>query len=383
MTQNTMKTILIIKLLITLSIINFLKTNKNIEFNKFDIEFIQLLVKDKLKILFPTTNIEKLLYLVKLILLEISSDMFKASGVQIKNNDSNLGKEQTQPTSLDLEFNDSLLHSCSILDQNLIVESDPIILDCLKKFNQEDSNINNTDYPILIFSNSFEDKAIILKNLNNLSGIYCWYCKVNGNMYVGSAINLRARVGDYFQPAYIRDRQHLPIVRAMQKHGMDNFSLIILEFNNKKNLIISEQYWIDSIVPIYNILKIANSWLGHKHLETTKQKIYESRLGKTHSNETRIAMSLNRQKEKNSFFGKKHTAKTKELLRQAALNRTKPSRIGVTVYVYSLENDLLFTFKSITEMAKHFTSDSRTIRRYLDFNLPFRGKYLLKSQIKN
>lgn len=150
-----------------------------------------------------------------------SSNLFKTA--QIKDNSPNLGKEQIQqPTSLDLELNDSLLHSYFISNQNLIVESDLIILDCLKNFNQENSNINNIDYPILIFSNSFEDKAIILKNLNNHSGIYCWYCKVNGNMYVGSAVDLRARVGDYYQPAYIRDRQHLPIVRAMQKHGIDN-----------------------------------------------------------------------------------------------------------------------------------------------------------------
>jgi hypothetical protein len=65
-----MKTILIVKLLITLSIINNLKTNKNVEFNKFNIEFIQKLVKDKFEILFPNNNINNLLYLVKLILLE-------------------------------------------------------------------------------------------------------------------------------------------------------------------------------------------------------------------------------------------------------------------------------------------------------------------------
>ncbi len=51
-----MKTILIVKLLITLSIINYLKTDNNVEFNKFNIEFIQELVKDKLEILFPNNN---------------------------------------------------------------------------------------------------------------------------------------------------------------------------------------------------------------------------------------------------------------------------------------------------------------------------------------
>ena len=89
-------------------------------------------------------------------------------------------------------------------------------------------------------------------------------------MYVGSAVNLRARTSDYYQTSYIEDRKHLPIIRAIEKYGRNNFSLIILEYTNKDNLIRSEQYWIDSITPGYNILTTAGNWSNHHHSEETK-----------------------------------------------------------------------------------------------------------------
>ncbi len=55
-----MRTILIVKLLIILSIVDNLKFNKNVELKKFNIKFIQKLVKDKLVILFPDNKIKDL-----------------------------------------------------------------------------------------------------------------------------------------------------------------------------------------------------------------------------------------------------------------------------------------------------------------------------------
>lgn len=67
-----MKTILIIKLLITLSIINHLKISENIEYSKLDTELIKHLIQNELKMFFPTFNIDDLLYLV-----ELSLSVFK------------------------------------------------------------------------------------------------------------------------------------------------------------------------------------------------------------------------------------------------------------------------------------------------------------------
>jgi hypothetical protein len=83
-----MKTILIIKLLITLSIIDYLKSSPNIEYSKLNIELVKHpgagepplaprrrrappgLIQNKLEMLFPTFKISDLLYLVELILSE-------------------------------------------------------------------------------------------------------------------------------------------------------------------------------------------------------------------------------------------------------------------------------------------------------------------------
>jgi hypothetical protein len=41
---------------------------------------------------------------------------------------------------------------------------------------------------------------------------------------------------------------------------------------------------------------------------------------------------------------------------------------GIFINIFSLDNNLLFTFKSIRETAKYFKADIRTINRYLDSN---------------
>lgn len=374
-----MKTILIIKLLITLSIINNLKTTKNFSLNKLNIKFIQELIKNKLEILFPNSNINDLLYLVKLILLEINFEEFNT------NNDNNSTKlfdknslDYVNSISLEVNIQENKLIELISFDHLNNFES--IILECLKRLNQENTNIKYLDFPILIFSNSLLSKKIISKQLNNRSGIYCWYCKPTGNMYVGSAVDLKARTSDYYQFSYIKNRKHLPIIRAMQKYGMDQFCLIILEFNNKQSLIRSEQYWIDFITPSYNILTIAGSWLGNKHLEETKQKISTTIKGKNHKLETKLNISLTRQKKDNPFYGKTHSLESKTIMSAYQSKRIVDPNPGISINVFSLDNNLLFTFKSIRETAKYLKADTRTINRFLDSNQLFRGEYYLRSK---
>ena len=72
--------------------------------------------------------------------------------------------------------------------------------------------------------------------------------------------------------------------------GYNAFTLDILEYCEKEELITREQYYIDEINPSYNILKIAGSSNGF-----------------THSEETKRLMSVNNTKEKHPFFGRKHS----------------------------------------------------------------------------
>jgi group I intron endonuclease len=63
------------------------------------------------------------------------------------------------------------------------------------------------------------------------------------------------------------------INQALLKYGYANFSLEILEYCESSEAINREQYFLDLLKPEYNILKIAGSWLGHKHSPETIAKI--------------------------------------------------------------------------------------------------------------
>jgi group I intron endonuclease len=371
-----MKTILIIKLLITLSIINYLKSSSNIEDSKLDIELIKHLIQNKLEMFFPTFKISDLLYLVELILSETTEGNlnFKC------NNKLPIQSSLNYANSISLKITIEEDELTKLISSDNSDKSESIILECLKRLNQENTDMKHLDFPISIYFDSTLDRPLILKQLNNKSGIYCWYCKPSGNMYVGSAVNLRTRTSDYYQASYIKNRKHLPIIRAMQKYGMDQFSLIILEYTNKDNLIRSEQYWIDFITPGYNILTTAGNWSNHHHSEEAKLKISNSRTGKSHTEEVKRLISLTRQKEDNPFYGKNHSKETKDLLRVYQSLRSVDPNPGFSVNLYSSENKLLLVFKSIRETAKYFKADTRTINRYLDSNKLFRGKYYLRNK---
>lgn len=200
-----------------------------------------------------------------------------------------------------------------------------------------------------IYENVEKERNMIVKDNKNESGIYCWQNKLNGKLYVGSAVNLSVRIGDYSQPAYKRDRSYLPIVRAINKYGISGFNLLIIEYCDSLNLIEREQYWLDSLLPSYNVLLIADSWLGNKHSEESKQKISLSKKGKKLSLETRLNMSLAHKGKP----GNKHTEESKERLSEIAKNRKKLHKPGYPVYIYNhTTNELVKEYKSVREAAR-------------------------------
>ena len=57
------------------------------------------------------------------------------------------------------------------------------------------------------------------------------------------------------------------ISRAIIKYGYTNFTLTILEYCDKSNLVVREQYYFYELKQQYNILKIAGNSLNSKHTE--------------------------------------------------------------------------------------------------------------------
>lgn len=68
-------------------------------------------------------------------------------------------------------------------------------------------------------------------------------------------------------------KSNRPIDRALLKHGFSNFTLEILEYCDKDNVLEREQYYLDLIKPQYNIVEKAGSTLGYKHTPESLQKM--------------------------------------------------------------------------------------------------------------
>ncbi len=277
---------------------------------------------------------------------------------------------------------------------------------------------NGSFIPTIIYNNVEIEKSIILSDLKDKSGIYLWTHKESGKIYIGSAFDLSYRISKYLSKGYLLNKKGSSyIYNALLDHGYSAFSLAILEYidtlnlskEEAKNLILKrEQFYLDNMLPEFNILKVAGSLLGYIHSDETKAKLSETFsgennpfYGKTHSEQTLIKISevhkgkslsddtkakmsfvqrsidrtgennpmFGKIGESNPFYGKTHSTET----------LTKMSK---KVFVYSLDSvsneKILFkSFNNITEAAKYFDCNKRTLFNYIDNNKLYKKQWIL------
>lgn len=135
----------------------------------------------------------------------------------------------------------------------------------------------------MTYSNADTLKLQIVKENRNKSGIYCWTNHNNGKCYVGSSGNLGERFYRYYKIDFLMatlKRSRSKIYSSILKNGYSKFKLDILEYCNKEDLIKREQYYIDLLIPEYNILSSASSSIGLKHTEEAKKKMRKIALGR-------------------------------------------------------------------------------------------------------
>lgn len=106
------------------------------------------------------------------------------------------------------------------------------------------------------------------------SGIYAIINKVNGKLYVGSAIDLKNRWAVH-RRALRGNFHHSPrLQNAWNKYGEEAFEFhVLLHVEVKEELISTEQSFFGLLNPFYNIAKIAGSNLGVKASEETRRKM--------------------------------------------------------------------------------------------------------------
>lgn len=249
-----------------------------------------------------------------------------------------------------------------------------------------------------------ELRKLINKEIRNRPGIYCFVNSTNGNTYVGSAKNLRIR----FKQHFLGTRSNLVLQRAINKYGVSQFYFVVLEYCEIKDLIQREQYYIDQLYPIYNILRVAGSSLGYKHTDEYK-KLFSNEghpfFGKTHTEETKKSIreamletvrpedvkekirntlkAKNLTGANNPFFGKTHTEESLKRMSEANsgskhYNWNKTANNVVSVSLYDLDNNLIKVFESKTELANYLNVTRRTVNNYLKSGKVFDNKWIIK-----
>lgn len=236
---------------------------------------------------------------------------------------------------------------------------------------------NNNISPVKVYENAYSMKKDILKENKGKSGIYMLTNKLTNDIYIGQSGNLYIRFITYFNINYIKSKNSFVIGKAIMKYGYLNFSVTILEYCDKSNLNIREQYYFDKLNPQYNILKIAGSLRGFSF---------------KHTEETKKLMSLKKIKENNFMFGKRHSKDTIELMRQKALGRKlseetklKMSTVkGTPVNIYEICSSnrfkLIGNFVSARRAGKFLNISWSTVLRYINSGKIFKERYKFSSK---
>jgi group I intron endonuclease len=124
------------------------------------------------------------------------------------------------------------------------------------------------------------------------SGVYQIRNLVNGHIYIGHATSFYYRWHEHLSE--LRNNHHYNdyLQNAWNKYGEENFVFEILTHCSTEIMVWYEQAFMDLMNPEYNICKIAESTVGFKHSEETKQQMRETRKGAKRSPETCLRISL-------------------------------------------------------------------------------------------
>ena len=176
----------------------------------------------------------------------------------------------------------------------------------------------------------------ISKKLKGTCGIYCIINIINNKRYIGSSKNIYQRLLKH--RSLLRNNKHENIIlnNSWKKWGELIFDWYILEQCSEDQLIIREQFYIDTLLPEYNITRLVERNILSK----------ESRVKQSQTRKSRM---------------KNGTIKT---------NNTK------AISMYSLEGAKLKTFPTIKQACIFLTLAHSSICRFLNGTNKQAGGYL-------
>jgi group I intron endonuclease len=219
--------------------------------------------------------------------------------------------------------------------------------------------------PIKVYANSDLNKKEIIQDNKNKAGIYQFINLLTKECYIGSSTNLSKRLGQYYNYSFISSpaRGKSVIYSSILKYGYSNHSLTILEYCNVPDTISREQFYIDIIKPVMNILPNAGSSLGRILSKETRDKISISL----------INAKVNRK-------GKVVSEKAKAKMSAFQSTRLKHPIPGIRVMITNLETGNISIYSSTRNAAKALNIGNATICRRikLDNPKPYKDKFLIR-----
>lgn len=235
-------------------------------------------------------------------------------------------------------------------------------------------------YPKAVFVNlhTINIKYDVNEFIKPLAGVYIIINLINENIYVGSAIT--GRMPNRFHKHLYGLTGSSLVAAAVEKYGLENFAFIVVDTVNNvvtqednKILLEMEDYYINLLMPKYNIAPQAGNTFGIKHTENTRANIRAN-----YSSERREFIgSLNR--------GKTLSPITVGRIRTAALARPPMSmetrdKISINSTVANLyivnhvEETILsngitsIVLRTIPKVAEFCNCSEKTVRRALQGN---------------
>jgi group I intron endonuclease len=224
-------------------------------------------------------------------------------------------------------------------------------------------------------------KEEVLKDNRNQSGVYRWVNNLNGKTYVGSGVNLAKRLVTYYNENEL-NRNPRPIKDALLKYGHKNFTLEILEYCPKTKLLEREQFYLDLLVPDYNILKYAYSLLGFKHSQESLEKFKAKIISPEHKE---ILSSIHRGKlvseeTRNKLAAATASYRKNNPLTPEALANIKAKTIareGVSVSVLNTQTNEVKEFTNQTEAGEFLGVTRQAIYNAIKRGSLINGVYLI------
>jgi len=180
---------------------------------------------------------------------------------------------------------------------------------------------------------------------------------------------------NYLNNSFLNNKKNVnqPIIKALLKYGLENFSLIILEYTDDNLIFDRETFWIINLKPYYNILEFGGSSKGYKHSDTVKLYLSELAKNRKHSEGTKVLIANALKGELNPFYGKSHKIES--------IDKIIVSKSLGKIYVYNSIKELQVIFPSITTLSKTINSSTNYIKKVMMVGIMFRGEWYFYNKL--